>query len=91
MSEITKRRVTMRRQTTTICEDGSTMTIGHEATDFVRPDILPAYIQDAATRWETVEVSGEPDAGPGGYDGPTFVPPTLNPVGALPAATTKEK
>jgi hypothetical protein len=50
MPEITKRRVTMRDQN------------GGEAVDYVRPDFLDAYVADAKTRWETVEVSDEPDA-----------------------------
>jgi len=70
MPEITKRRVTM---TNAIAlPDGKTET--HVAVDYVRPDHLDAYVTDARLRWQLVEVSDEPDAGPGGYDGATFVP-----------------
>lgn len=63
---ITKRRVTM------------TDAVGGIAVDYVRPDFLDAYVADAQTRWSTVEVSEEPDAGPGGYDGATYVPEGLD-------------
>lgn len=44
------------------------------AVDFVRPDVLDAYVADARRRWADVHVSDEPDAGPAGYDGATSVP-----------------
>ena len=71
---ITKRRVTMR--SVVALPDGGTAT--HEAVDYVRPDFLDAYIADARTRWQVVEASEIPDAGPGGYHGETVVPATLN-------------
>jgi len=71
---ITKRRVTMR--SISALPDGSTAE--HRAVDYVRPDFLDAYVEDARTRWQTVDVSDEPDAGPGGYDGATYVPAGLN-------------
>lgn len=49
----------------------------HEFTDYVRPDILDAYLADARTRWQIVAVSDEPDAGPAGYHGATHVPAGL--------------
>ena len=55
--------------------DGSTAV--REAVDYVRPDFLDAYVADARLHWQAVEVSEEPDAGPLGYDGPTYVPPHL--------------
>ena len=70
---VTKRRVTMR--SITLGADGKTYTT--EATDYVRPDFLDAYVTDARTRWQHVEVSDEPDAGPGGYHGATHVPADL--------------
>lgn len=85
--EITKRRVTMR---SVIAVPGGFET--QVATDYVRPDHLDAYVADARTRWQDVEVSEEPDAGPGGYDGPTAVPEHL-PVpdaGVVYPATTTE-
>jgi hypothetical protein len=71
MPEITKRRVTMR--SVSLSPDGKT-TLTHEAVDYVRPDHLEAYVADARTRWQSVEVSDEPDAGPGGYHGQTVAP-----------------
>jgi hypothetical protein len=70
---VDKRRVTMR--SVTLTADGATAT--QEAVDYVRPDHLEAYVADARTRWQFVEVSEEPDAGPGGYEGQTFVPESL--------------
>ena len=56
---IDKRRVTMK--SIRLSADGSTIT--EEAVDYVRPDHLDAYVADARTRWQLVEVSDEPDAG----------------------------
>lgn len=70
---VTKRRVTMR--SATLLPNGQTATA--EAVDFVPPEILDAYVADAKSRWQFVEVSKEPDAGPAGYDGDTRVPPHL--------------
>lgn len=70
---ITKRRVTMR--SVSLNEAGDTIT--YEAVDYIRPDHLDAYVADARTRWQSVTVSEEPDAGPGGYEGPTSVPEHL--------------
>ncbi len=64
---IDKRRVTMR--SVMLLADGNTAT--HEAIDYVRPDQLDAYVANAQLGWQYVEVSDEPDAGPGGYDGDT--------------------
>ena len=66
-NEITKRRVTMR--SSMLLADGNTAT--HEAVDYVRPDQLDAYLATARQNWQYVEVSDEPDAGPGGYEGDT--------------------
>ncbi len=74
---VDKRRVTMRSVTL----DGAGNTITHQAVDYVRPDFLDAYVADARTRWQAVEVSTKPDAGPGGYDGKTKVPRFTNPEG----------
>lgn len=82
-SRITKRRVTMR--SVSLLPNGITAT--REAVDYVRPNFdgepedstghLDAYVADARTRWQYVEVSEEPDAGPAGYDGPTEILPHL--------------
>jgi hypothetical protein len=71
---ITKRRVTM----TSYVAVGDGETVKTEAVDYVRPDFLDAYVADARTRWQNVEVSDEPDAGPGGYDGATTIPEQLD-------------
>lgn len=75
---VTKRRVTMTNRTIVdeMDDNGNTHTkiTDTTAVDFVRPDLLDVYVADAKRRWETVVVSDEPDAGPAGYDGPTFVP-----------------
>lgn len=71
---VTKRRVTMR--SASLGADGEVHT--HTAVDYVRPDFLDAYVADAKTRWQFVEVSDEPDAGPAGYHGATYVPDHLD-------------
>lgn len=70
---ITKRRVTMKN--VRLLSNG--LTAHEEAVDFVLPEKLDAYVADARTRWQFVEVSEEPDAGPGGYDGDTAEPEHL--------------
>lgn len=76
---ITKRRVTMVGYAFVgLDDDGQPVFMRHEAVDYVRPDFLDAYVEDARTRWTSVEVSAEPDAGPAGYEGATHVPPHLN-------------
>lgn len=71
---ITKRRVTMRKAFL----DAAGNPVVQEVNDFVRPDFLDAYVADAKTRWDSVAVSAEPDAGPGGFDGATYVPKNLD-------------
>lgn len=71
---VTKRRVTM--SSVAKLPDGTIAETS--ATDYVRPDHLDAYVADARTRWQHVEVSEEPDAGPGGYEGATAVPRGLD-------------
>lgn len=71
---VTKRRVTMR--SAVYAPDGSLHT--HEAVDYVRPDLLDAYLAAVSGNWQAVTVSDEPDAGPGGYDGATSVPAHLD-------------
>ena len=70
---VTKKRVTM----SSVRLDPNGKTVTETATDFVRPDHLEAYVADAQTRWQSVQVSDEPDAGPGGYEGETRVPEGL--------------
>jgi hypothetical protein len=77
--QVTKRRVTMRSALLAGMDDkGKPVVSIAEATDYVRPDFLDAYVADAQSRWQSVEVSDEPDAGPGGYHGETTVPEGLN-------------
>lgn len=77
--QVTKRKVTMTSSwlTGVVDDEGNRETKTAQVIDYVRPDILDAYVADAKTRWQLVEVSDEPDAGPGGYGGATFVPPDL--------------
>lgn len=70
---VDKRKVTMK--SVRLLPDGRTAE--YVATDYVRPDHLEAYVADARTRWQHVEVSETPDAGPGGYEGQTHVPAHL--------------
>lgn len=76
--EVTKRRVHMvnRVVTSEVDDKGNRHDVIRylEATDYVRPDYLDAYVNDARRRWEIVEVGEQPDAGPAGYDGATFIP-----------------
>jgi hypothetical protein len=74
--QITKRKVTMTNWVVVTGEDGTPNPQKHEAVDYVRDDFLDAYVADAKTRWQNVAV-GDYDAGPGGYHGPTYVPPAL--------------
>lgn len=67
---VTKRRVEMR--SVQLLPDGTLAE--SKAVDYVRPDHLDAYVADARTRWQSVAVSDEPDAGPGGFEGQTAVP-----------------
>lgn len=80
---ITKRRVTMRnvQLAPEPDEDGNPVYLTTEAVDYVPDDdrgLLAPYVADARTRWQQVTVSKEFDAGPGGYDGTTAVPPRLD-------------
>lgn len=84
---VTKRRVTMR--SVVALADGGVGT--HEAVDYVRPDFLDAYVTDARSRWQVVEVSDEPDAGPAGFHGQTHVPAGLDhPLAGQTFAATTE-
>lgn len=85
--DIDKYRVTMRSVTMT-----PTGVSEQVVTDYVRADILDAYVLDARTRWQNVDVSDDPDAGPGGYHGQTHVPDSLShPLRGLTFAATKSE
>jgi hypothetical protein len=73
MSDITKRRVTMKNAQ--LLPNG--VLAERTVTDYVLPEHLDVYVADARTRWQFVEVSEEPDAGPAGYEGDTSLPPHL--------------
>lgn len=74
-SRIDKRKVTMR----SVALDNNGHTVETKVEDYVRPDFLDAYVQNAhAAGWQSVEVSKDPDAGPGGYHGATHVPAGLD-------------
>jgi hypothetical protein len=78
---ITKKRVTMTNFIPNgLDENGVQLFDKHEAIDYVREDLLPAYLAavKATNSWQQVLVSEEYDAGPGGYHGPTYVPPALD-------------
>lgn len=76
---IDKRRVTMTSHLVVGSDDeGNAILQTYQATDYVRPDLLDAYVAEARTRWQSMEVSDEPDAGPAGYDGATHVPESLD-------------
>ena len=85
---VTKRRVTMRSAVPLPGGEYGELS----ATDYVLPEELDAYVADARTRWQHVEVSDEPDAGPGGYHGATHVPAGLDHdlAGQTFAATTED-
>lgn len=77
---VDKRKVTMTNHqvTGTDTKTGEPIIAKLEAVDYVRPDHLDAYVADARSKWQSVVVSDEPDAGPGGYEGQTAVPGHLN-------------
>jgi hypothetical protein len=74
MAEVTKRKVTM--TTVFALPNGENGKL--EAVDYVRPDFLEAYVAKARQSWQSVVVSDEPDAGPGGYEGETTVPADID-------------
>lgn len=90
---VDKRRVTMTNFGVAGVDDNGDPVIARtQVEDYVRPDFLDAYLADARTRWQQVEVSDEPDAGPAGYDGATHVPATLNhPLAGQTFAATEQE
>ena len=91
---VDKRRVTMTTYAVAGVDDqGQPVLAKSEMVDYVRPDILDAYLAHARGNWQQVTVSDVPDAGPAGYDGPTHVPTQLDhPLAgqSFPATTTEE-
>lgn len=81
---ITKRKVSMK--SIAALPNGQMAEMAVE--DYVREDFLEAYLADVRGKWQAVDVSAEPDAGPGGYDGPTFIAAHLDaPEAGSPAGT----
>lgn len=77
--QITKRRVTMRNpMPMPVTEDNPMGIAWVEAVDYVLPEVLDQVVAEAKTKWAVVEVSNEPDAGPGGYHGATYFPQFLD-------------
>lgn len=76
--QVTKRKVTM-RSTSVVGYDkkGRALLQDHEAVDYVLPEHLDAYVAEARLRWQAVDVSEDPDAGPAGYDGETTIHPHM--------------
>jgi hypothetical protein len=75
---ITKYRVTMRNiRAVPATPDNPAGIAEITATDYVPIEILDAYLENARGNWAQVEVSEEPDAGPGGYHGATYIPENL--------------
>lgn len=71
---VTKRKVVM-RSLTAGPEAGQVLEWVKE--DYVREDFLDAFLVLARQNWQQVTVEPGYDAGPGGYDGATYVPPGL--------------
>lgn len=75
---VTKRRVTMTRSRVLRRDEDGVLTATEEAVDYVRPDFLDAYLAKRSADWDLIEVSEEPDAGPAGYEGATWIPADLD-------------
>jgi hypothetical protein len=95
---IDKKRITMRSAVLSPPQPGQTEDQPpaveiHQAVDYVREHLVDAYVADAVQHWQQVWVSEEYDAGPGGYDGATFVPNHLDvpDAGTLYPATEAEE
>jgi hypothetical protein len=91
---VTKVRVTSRNTVVDgYHEDGSPVLIDHTAIDFVRPDFVDEYVAAQKIRgWASVVVGTTPDAGPGGYDGQTFIAPDLaHPLAGQTFAATNQE
>lgn len=76
---VTKRKVTSYNLVPFKDEEGRDAVMRQQVEDYVRPDFLDAYVaRQQGKGWQYVEVSDEPDAGPGGYEGPTYIPEGLD-------------
>lgn len=72
MPETMKRRVVMTSHAVSTDASGHSVLATHQAVDYVLLEELDAYVEDARTRWQHVEV-GDVDAGPGGVEGQTVL------------------
>ncbi len=98
---IDKRKVTLTNYIVIPVDGAEPEVHKHKVEDFVGPEYLEEYLRVARTpdpktgapRWQQIEVSEEPDAGPGGYHGETSIPAELNHplAGTVLAATEEEK
>lgn len=95
--QVTKKRVTLTSHPVVRGE----LEVRTVRTDYIREDFLDAFVEHAQEvdghtglpRYAVVEVSGEYDAGPGGYHGQTHVPHYLrHPLAGqtFPATTPEE-
>lgn len=71
---VTKRRVTMK--SVVLGPDDTVYNV--ERVDYIRPDVLDAFLAWARQNWQQVTVAEKPDAGPGGYHGATHIPAELD-------------
>jgi hypothetical protein len=83
--QVTKRRVTLTNWLVTgVDEHGNPVVMKNEQVDYVPDDVrdgvnvLEAYLAAVHPNWQSVVVSDEPDAGPGGYHGQTHIPENLD-------------
>lgn len=72
---ITKRKVVM-RSIAAGPEEG--IVLETVQTDYIREDVLDAFVAAVRPLWQQVTVADGYDAGPGGYDGATYVPPFVD-------------
>jgi hypothetical protein len=94
---IEKRKVTMTSVVAAGTDlDGNPAIATHQAIDYVPTTILDAYVADARTKWQDVQVGAEHDPGPGGDQGATHYPAHLDhpdadgrTVGEVPAAVSE--
>lgn len=90
MASVIEKRHVRGRNTAVIGYDdeGNVLLQNHEFHDYVPVELVDAYVADAKTRWQYVEVvSDDHDAGPAGDKGATFYPEHLNPSHPLAGKT----
>lgn len=76
--QITKRHVLCRSAViVAVNSDNDPVVQIHQSSDYIREDLLDAYLAKNRPLWQVVQVSDDYDAGPLGYHGPTYVDPAL--------------